>query len=90
MNFSHNGLFICSKCLCLRDHGLSTIYKRLTQQGLWQFSKIAQISDFSKKSMSEDVQKQIVNPFFITKPLGKGTGIGMSIIYQIISEKHGS
>ncbi|MBD0313209.1 MAG: HAMP domain-containing protein, partial [Microcoleus sp. T3-bin5] len=35
-----------------------------------------------------DIQQQIFNPFFTTKPIGKGTGMGMSISYQIITEKH--
>ncbi|AFY44418.1 PAS domain S-box protein [Nostoc sp. PCC 7107] len=39
--------------------------------------------------MSEQIQTQIFNPFFTTKPVGKGTGMGMSISYQIITEKHG-
>lgn len=34
------------------------------------------------------VQKRIFEPFFTTKPVGKGTGMGMSISYQIITEKH--
>jgi signal transduction histidine kinase len=38
--------------------------------------------------MPEAIQKQIFNPFFTTKPIGKGTGIGMAISYQIVSEKH--
>ncbi|MBK1987236.1 HAMP domain-containing histidine kinase [Sphaerospermopsis aphanizomenoides BCCUSP55] len=37
----------------------------------------------------EKIQKQIFNPFFTTKPVGKGSGMGMSISYQIINEKHG-
>lgn len=37
----------------------------------------------------ESIQKQIFNPFFTTKPVGKGTGMGMAISYNIISEKHG-
>ncbi|MEM7553746.1 MAG: ATP-binding protein [Cyanobacteria bacterium P01_A01_bin.84] len=37
----------------------------------------------------ESIQKEIFNPFFTTKPVGKGTGMGMSISYQIIVEKHG-
>ncbi|MBD2157268.1 ATP-binding protein [Leptolyngbya sp. FACHB-16] len=38
--------------------------------------------------MPEAIQKHIFNPFFTTKPIGKGTGMGMSISYQIITEKH--
>ena len=38
--------------------------------------------------MNEQVQKQMMNPFFTTKPVGKGTGLGMSISYQIITERH--
>lgn len=38
--------------------------------------------------MSEDVRRHVFNPFFTTKPPGKGTGIGLSISWQIVVEKH--
>jgi signal transduction histidine kinase len=38
--------------------------------------------------MPKEVQQRIFDPFFTTKPVGKGTGMGMSISYQIICEKH--
>jgi two-component system, NtrC family, sensor kinase len=37
--------------------------------------------------MSEEVRKKIYDPFFTTKDVGKGTGLGMYISYGII-EKH--
>lgn len=37
--------------------------------------------------MSEEVQKRIFEPFYTTKNVGEGTGLGMSITYGII-EKH--
>ncbi|BAY73873.1 two-component sensor histidine kinase [Nostoc linckia NIES-25] len=37
----------------------------------------------------KEVKQRLFDPFFSTKPIGKGTGMGLSISYQIISQKHG-
>jgi len=36
----------------------------------------------------DHVKRRMLDPFFTTKPVGKGTGLGMSISYQIIVERH--
>ena len=39
--------------------------------------------------MSQEVQKQIFQPFFTTKDVGKGTGLGLATVRSIIAESAG-
>ena len=39
--------------------------------------------------MAEPVQAKIFQPFFTTKPAGEGTGLGLSLSYDIITKGHG-
>jgi two-component system, NtrC family, sensor kinase len=37
----------------------------------------------------ESLQQQIFNPFFTTKPIGQGTGLGLSLCYQLMQSQGG-
>lgn len=37
-----------------------------------------------------EIQPRIFSPFFTTKPMGEGNGLGLSIVQQVIDKHHGS
>lgn len=42
------------------------------------------------KGIPEENLSKVFDPFFTTKPVGKGTGLGMSISYRVINSHNGS
>jgi two-component system NtrC family sensor kinase len=39
--------------------------------------------------MPDDIKAKIFQPFFTTKPTGQGTGLGLSLAYDIVTKGHG-
>ena len=79
MNILSNGID------ALQDKGDLIIIRTQMEGNSWV--KISIIDN--GPGIEEDIQKKLYDPFFTTKEVGKGTGLGMAISYQIIVEKHG-
>ena len=46
------------------------------------------ISD-NGNGIPKDILDKIFQPFFTTKPTGEGTGLGLSLSYDIVTKQHG-
>lgn len=64
--------------------GKGEILIRTKQDGDWV---IVELED-DGPGIPDDIQEKIFSPFFTTKAVGKGTGLGLNISYNII-QKHG-
>ena len=70
----------------LEDKGKGEVDLSLAQQG---DEVVVRFSD-DGSGMPPEVLEKIFEPFYTTKEVGHGTGIGLSIVYGIIQEHNGS
>ncbi len=61
-----------------------TIILRVSLDG--SFTRI-EVAD-NGPGITDEVRKRVFEPFFTTKPVGRGTGLGLSVSYMIITNNH--
>jgi signal transduction histidine kinase len=65
--------------------GRPTLILRIQEDGEWVRVEI----EDNGPGMDDKTRRSIFVPFFTTKPVGRGTGLGLSVSYFIITEDHG-
>ena len=63
---------------------------RLTIRTLASKEHISLIVEDTGNGMDEEVMKQIFTPFFTTKDVGQGTGLGLPVVHGIVTSHGGS
>ncbi|EXI77597.1 MAG: Sensor protein ZraS [Candidatus Accumulibacter appositus] len=67
------------------SRGMGTITLSTGHQDEWVWVEVKD----NGRGMSAETKKRLFEPFFTTKPVGKGTGLGMSVSYNIVQKHHG-
>ncbi len=63
----------------------SRFWVRVKSREDWVFVEI----EDNGTGMEESIRKRVFEPFYTTKTVGTGTGLGMSLSYFIITRNHG-
>ena len=73
----------------LREHGANGQDPKVTVSTAKEGSSIEiRVSD-NGPGIPEKVREKIFEPFYTTKPTGSGTGLGLSMSYDIVTKGHG-
>ncbi|WP_312934236.1 ATP-binding protein [Pseudomonas sp.] len=74
----------------MAEGGVITITTRIEREGAEGGARHAciQVSD-TGSGISKEYLDKVTEPFFTTKPIGQGTGLGLSMVYGFANQSHG-
>ena len=86
LNLMNNGMYAANKRgVQAEDDFAPTIWLTTRSDG----GKIEIEVRDNGTGIPPDVREKIFTPFFTTKPAGEGTGLGLSLSYDIVVKQHG-
>jgi len=86
LNLINNAFYAVSKASLKEDPS----YKPMVTVSSKKLNKHAEIKVIDNgMGIPDDLKDKIFQPFFTTKPTGEGTGLGLSLSYDIITKGHG-
>jgi len=82
---SHACINLCVNAVdAMPEHGLLTL---ATRRGPGATVEVT-VTD-NGTGMPREVLERALDPFFTTKPVGKGTGLGLALVYSTVTAHHG-
>ncbi|MGB5458440.1 MAG: ATP-binding protein, partial [Eudoraea sp.] len=94
LNLITNAFYACAE----RSRSVVNERKKLEQKGYEPMVTVSTKKENDKvivtvqdngNGIPDSVKKKIFQPFFTTKPTGQGTGLGLSLSYDIVTKGHG-
>lgn len=82
---SHAFMNLCVNAVDAMGEGGTLTLRTRNLEGAWVEARV----EDSGHGMSRDVLKKAMDPFFTTKVQGKGTGLGLALVYSTVKAHHG-
>lgn len=86
LNIFNNGFYAINQ---RKKAGISGYEPILTVKTIKENGQVKIVIRDNGKGIPESVKQKIFQPFFTTKPTGEGTGLGLSLSYDVITKGHG-
>jgi two-component system NtrC family sensor kinase len=86
LNIFNNGFYTINQ---RKKAGINGYEPLLTVKTYKEVGQVKIVIRDNGNGISESVKQKIFQPFFTTKPTGEGTGLGLSLSYDVITKGHG-
>jgi signal transduction histidine kinase len=88
LNLINNAFWVVGQRAKGLEHGGHYVPKVMVSTKMVNNQVVIIVAD-NGIGMTDEIKAKIFQPFFTTKPTGQGTGLGLSLAYDIVTKGHG-